>query len=285
MPAPSGRNEKVFIRLFVSAYENFAWSGSQIEFPDQEKDGAIDGLITRADGKTMAIEHTLIQPFVGDKEDFAAFEQVFLSIEDDQSLAVADTEITVYVPVGIVHGRQSAQQDVIVDSIRSWIANNRLNLREGKHEYQCDVLGMQSVTLTVERNNLDPPGTKSGSVLVRRQQMKNDLKEVIEKALQKKLPKLVHIRADRHVLFLERDQFTFHPDLIFTEIEHQRLNFPLLENIDEIWHVETVNYRWYGSLYFEQRKGNKVLASMLFDKCRLVAHYNKNGVPYPECSS
>jgi hypothetical protein len=284
MPASPGRNEEVFIRLFVSAYENFSWSGSQIDFPDQEKDGAIDGLIKRADGKTMAIEHTLIQPFVDDREDFAAFKKVFPSIEDDQSLAVADTEIIVYVPVGILHYQKSAQQDLIVKSIRSWIANNRLSLHEGKHEYQCDVMGMQSVTLTVGRNKLDVPGTDPGSVVVRRQQMKNDLNEVIEKALRKKLPKLEDTKADRHVLFLERDQFTFHPDLMFTEIERQRLNFPLLEKIDEIWHVETVNYHRFGSLYFEQRKGNKVMTSMLFDKYKLVTHY-KNGMPYKECSN
>ena len=76
--------------------------------------------------------------------------------------------------------------------------------------------------------------------MVRRQQVTNDLDKVIEKALRRKLPKLVKTKADRHVLFLERDQFTFSPDLMFAEIERQRPHFPLLEQVDEIWHVETI---------------------------------------------
>ena len=55
----------------------------------------------------MAIKHTLIEPFVGDKGDFAAFEQAFLKIEDDKSLAVPDTGTTVYVPVGILRPEAS----------------------------------------------------------------------------------------------------------------------------------------------------------------------------------
>jgi hypothetical protein len=112
MPAKRGRDEQVFIRRFVSAYENFAWAGSKIDPLDEEIDGAIEALITREDGQTMAIEHTLIEPFVGDKRDYAMFGRAFLKIEDDKSLAVPDTGITVYVPVGILDGQQPAKGTV-----------------------------------------------------------------------------------------------------------------------------------------------------------------------------
>jgi hypothetical protein len=243
-------------------------------------DGAIEALITRADGQTMAIEHTLIEPFVGDKRDFAMFEQAFLRIEDDKSLAVPDTGITVNVPVGILDGQKPARRNLIVGSIHSWITNNRLQLREGTHEYPCDVPGMPSVTLTVRRIRFGLPRPNTGSVSVRRQQVTNDLDKVIQKALRKKLPKLVNTKADRHLLILERDQFAFHPDLIFTEIERQRPNFPLLEKVDEIWHVETMCYRQGGHLYFELRKGDLLLATIAFQNDELVGH-SKEGMPYP----
>jgi hypothetical protein len=212
MPAKPGRDEQVFIRLFVSAYENFAWADSRIDPLDEEMDGAIDALITRADGQTIAIEHTLIEPFVGDKLDSTVFEQAIRRrIEDDKSLAVPNAGIVVYVPVGILDGQKPAKRDVIVESIHSWIANNRVNLREGTCRYLCDVPGMPPVALTVKRNTFAPPRPHPGSMLVRRQQVTNDLDKVIEKALRKKLPKLVNTKADRHVLFLERDQFTFPP--------------------------------------------------------------------------
>jgi hypothetical protein len=264
----------------VSAYENFAWAGSKIEFPDVETVGAravlrsaqgrsrdenpaIDGLITRADGQTIAIEHTLIEPFVGDRGDYAMFDEALLKIERDTSLAVPDTDITIYIPVGILDGQKPAQRK-IVESIHSWIANNRLVLYEGEHKYQCDVPGMPPVTLTVKRRKRELSRPNAGRVLVRRQQVVNDLDKVIEKALRRKLPKLVNTKADRHVLFLERDQFTFHPELIFAEIERQHPNFPELEKVDEIWEVETVGYAQDGCLTFALWKGDQVLVTMGF---------------------
>lgn len=280
MPAKPGKYEQDLIRLFVSAYENFAWAGSEIIRLDEQEDGAIEALVKRTDGQTMAIEHTLIEPFVGDKRDYAMFEQAFLKIEDDKSLAVPDTGITVYVPVGILDGQKSAARNVIVESIHSWIATNRLDLREGKHEYQCSVPGMPTATLTVERVKFGLPRRDPGSILVRRQQVRNDLDKVIEKALRKKLPKLVNTKADRHVLFLERDQFTFFPDLIFNEIARQRSNFPLLEQVDEIWHVETIFYKQGGHVDFELRNADHLQATMAFHNNLLVGH-SKYGVPYP----
>ena len=264
VPAKASRDEQIFISLFVSAYENFAWAGSRIDRLDEQFDGAVEALVTRADGRTMAIEHTLIEPFVGDKGDYAAFEQEFLRIESDKSLGVPDTAIMVYVPVGILDGQKPATRNVIVASIHSWIENNRRQLREGIYPYQCDVPGMPPVTLTVRRHKYGHPRPHPGSLLVRRQQVTNDLDKVIEKALRRKLPKLAETKADRHVLFLERDQFTFHPDLMFAEIERQRPHFPLLERVDEIWHVETIFFE-QGYVYFELRKGAEIGASFMFE--------------------
>jgi hypothetical protein len=262
MPSKHGKKEQVFIRLFVSAYENRAWAGSRIDRLDERFDRAVEALITRADGQTMAIEHTLIEPFVGDKHDFAVFRREFLRIESDKSLSVPDTAITVYVPVGILERQKPAKRNVIAESIHYWIANNRQQLREGIHPYQCDVPGMSPVTLTVRRHEYGH--SRPGSLLVRRQQVTNNLDKVIEKALLRKLPKLVETKADRHVLFLERDQYTFHPDLMFAEIERQRPHFPLLEQVDEIWHVETIFFE-QGYVYFELRKGTEIEASLIFD--------------------
>lgn len=279
MPAKLGRNEQTFIKLFVSAYENFAWANSEINPLDEYIDGAPEALITRPDGQTMAIEHTLIEPFVGEKSDCAMFEKPFLKIENDKSLAVPNTGIIVYVPAGVLDRRSKADRNLIVESIHSWIEYNRLCLREGTHRYSCDIPGMPSVTLTVKQRKFGLPLPNGGSLLVRRQQVKNDLHEVVEKALRRKLPKLINTNADRHVLFLERDQFSFEPDLIFTEIERQRPSFPLLNRVDEIWHVETTFYEQGGLIDFELRKNGKILASMAFENDILTWHSN-DGLPY-----
>ena len=105
--------------------------------------------------------------------------------------------------------------------------------------------------------------------MVRRQQVTNDLDKVIERALQRKLPKLVTTNADRHLLFLERDQFSFFPELIFAEIERQRPKFPYLGEVDEIWHVETISFQ-QGFVYFERRMGTGTGASFMFEGDALI---------------
>ncbi|MCY3756936.1 MAG: hypothetical protein OXG96_04370 [Acidobacteria bacterium] len=78
-----GRREDAIIKLFVSAYEDFAWKNSCICWLDRAIDGAVDAFITRSDGKTIAIEHTLIQPFEDDRAELEGFKATFLPIEGD----------------------------------------------------------------------------------------------------------------------------------------------------------------------------------------------------------
>ena len=72
MPAKPGKDDEVFVRLFLSAYEDGSWADAEIIPLDQLIDGTVEALATRkSDRKTLAIEHTLIEPFMGDKRDFA----------------------------------------------------------------------------------------------------------------------------------------------------------------------------------------------------------------------
>jgi hypothetical protein len=141
MPSRPGRDDEVFVKLFVSAYENFAWAGSNIDPLDQRIDGAVEALVSRSDGTTLAIEHTLIEPFVGDKRDFASFEKALLNIEKDTALPVPDHGIIVYVPVGSLEGKKPAERRAIVDAIHNWIRTNRLRLQTGEHKCPCIMVG------------------------------------------------------------------------------------------------------------------------------------------------
>lgn len=139
MPSSGDKPDEVFVKLFVSAYENFAWKDSQICWLDKHVDGAVEALVTRPDGETMAIEHTLIEPFLGNKRDFAAFEQSLEALRSDQALAVQNAGIEVYIPAGTMDGQKPAKRRKIMESVRSWIAANRVQLREGQHRYECQV--------------------------------------------------------------------------------------------------------------------------------------------------
>jgi hypothetical protein len=60
--------------MFLSAYDNDRWAGCAMQWLDQQQDGAVEAIATRSDGRTLAIEHTLmIESFIGEREDLERF--------------------------------------------------------------------------------------------------------------------------------------------------------------------------------------------------------------------
>lgn len=289
MPTAPTRDDD-FIRLFLSAYEDGSWADAEFTKPDniERTKPAVDQRATRrSDGKTVAIEHTVIEPFVGDKSDLASFEAAFLRIETDKSLPVPGRGIQVFVPVGTLRNQhKKVAQDAVVQSVHGWIRSNRLALRDGASEHSCAITGIPGepsfdITLNLKVTPLQHGRfAASGSLLVRRQQVENNLDEVIEKALRKKLPKLVGTVADKRILLLERQHWNLSAKRMLEEIEKRRASFPDLAHVDEIWILETIFYgtAFGGSnLRFEfYENGNEVM-SLDFDDGKLMMKA-ENGV-------
>ncbi len=84
------RREDVFIEVFLSAYEDLSWADCDKDRVDRHTDGGVEMLATRkSDSTTLAIEHTVAEPFAGEIEDYRVFfEPSFLKLEADKSLIV-----------------------------------------------------------------------------------------------------------------------------------------------------------------------------------------------------
>jgi hypothetical protein len=274
--------EDPFIKLFLSAYERGAWADAILAKPDaiDRINPAVDQIATRAsDGMTLAVEHTIIEAFVGDKEDFAFFEAALLGIEKDESLVVQGRIIYVYVPVGTLRNQPQAIRDSIVKSVHAWIKSNRLNLPDGRSDHRCfigETPGSPPFTITLTVKSVAirrGSSSEPGHLNVRRQQVENNLDQVIEKALRRKLPKLVNTPADRRILLLERQHMNLLPESILDEINSQRTSFPQLANVDEIWILETMFYgTTFGGthLRFELYKNGEVIRSLDFNEGKLT---------------
>ena len=284
----SFRTENTFISLLPSAYENYSWADAKIDWLDTRMDNAVEVLVTRtSDGKTLAIEHTIIEPFVSDKEDFAFFAAAFLGIENDKSLLVPGRWIQVFVPVGALQNQpKKMAQDAIVQSVHGWIKSHRLALRDGASQHPCAITGIPGRLPFDITLNLKVVPLQGGSVAepaslhVRRQQVDRNLGEVIERALKKKLPKLVSTLADKRILLLERQHMNVYPQSILVEIERRRASFPHLACVDEIWIVETIFYGTaFGGTYlrFELYENGNEVRSFDFDGGKLVMK-SENGV-------
>lgn len=280
--------EDLFIKLFLSAYEKGSWTDADSVKPDaiDRTNPAVDQVAKRkSDGNILAIEHTIIQPFVQEKEDFASFSSAgFSCIEKDQDLLVPGLWIQVFVPVGILRNQPPAARDAIVQSVHTWFKANRLNLAEGTAQHHCPVSGAPAtapaeITLTVKVVPLHGSTTEPGMVHVRRQQIDDSLGDVIEKALKRKLPKLINTPANKRILLLERQHMNLLPESILAEINSRRASFPELAKLDEIWIVETIFYgTTFGGTYlrFELYESSDIARSYDFKDNKLLTRY-ENG--------
>ena len=269
MPTSSRREDKI-IELFVSAYEDCAWKNSCIDWLDRVTDGAVEALITRTDGKRLAIEHTLIESFVGERTDLERFKN-FLCIEDDPALCQADRIVYINVPRDAL--LKGTQWDAIVTCVRDWLRANLAQLGEGDGHHDCPIAGpgiAKPSTMKLHIRIIHSKGSDRGPI-VRRYGLTN-VGGSVEKALKAKLPKLAKTPADVRILMLERSQFSLSETLLWQEIQSRAADFPLLTEIAEIWFAETVFYdvptdpNWRGYLGFKQYAGDeaRLVASMAF---------------------
>jgi hypothetical protein len=269
------RPENKIIELFVSAYENDSWKGAHLTFPDEVKDGGIDGFVERADGATLAIEHTVVEPFVGDIADQTEMIPMFPLIENDKSLLVPNIWIRLFVPVGTLHLQKPRAREAIVSAVHDWLRINRLSLPKGNSWHPCRVTapGKPDIRITLTLKVVDLAG--EGKLNVHRQQVGDTFTSVIEKMLTKKLPKLVETTASRRILLLERRHMNLLPERIYEEVENLRAMFLGLDDVHEIWIVENIPFPHQkdGNIRFELWSGGEVTRSFDFQDGKLFTRY------------
>ena len=264
---PRSYQEGAFIKLFLSAYENGSWVDALHQQPDkvERTKPAVDWLAKRkSDGKTLVIEHTIIEPLVGERADFAFFEAAFLQIERDTSLLVAGRWIQVFVPVGVLQNQPKVAQELIVQSVHAWLRVTRLLLPDGISEHRCAVKAVPGkppfdITLNLDVVPLQTGlAAEAGSLHVRRQQVEDNLDAV------------------KRILLLERQHMNLYPHMILGEIEKRRSSFPDLAHVDEIWIIETIFYGTaFGGTYlrFEQYENATKIRSFVFNDGKLFGAY------------
>lgn len=275
----SNRREDALIELFLSAYRENAWKGCRIDWLDRVQDGAVEALATRADNRTLAIEHTLIESFVGEREDLERF-KAFLPIEDDPALRQSDRIVYINVPRGALP--KGTRWEPIVTSVHRWLLANlaKLNAEDGYQYCDCPVAGPGiAVPFEIKLQITITPSAGSDRGPLIRRYGPTDVGGSVEKALTTKLPKLVKTVADVRILLLERSQWSLSEKQIWQEIQNRAAAFPLLAAITEIWFAETVFYdvptdpRWRDYLGFNRYAGDdaRLVASMEFLRGVLIS--------------
>ena len=264
MPVKSPPRERPLIEMLLSAYENDAWKNAALDWVEEKQDGAVEVVATRADGTTLALEHTLIQPFVGEKFDSERFMKAFARIEKNPALVVPERNLDVIIPVGAISKGYIWEE--VGQDLLAWLMANHAAAPEGYSSHAVTV-GISArnapLVLNIGLHCTSLPGMK-GNCLIARDKMPRDLGNNVEKALRTKLPKLVRTPADKRVLLFERDQMAPGDNKIYEEVVKLAPAFPDLTKIDEIWFVNSSIYESEGWAYFALIDGRGLVELMRF---------------------
>ena len=248
MPIKAEPKERPIIRMLLSACDNGAWQSTDLDWVEEKQDGTVEVIATRVDGIRLALEHTLIQPFVGEKFDSEVFMRAFGRIEKNAALTVPERLLDVIIPVSAIP--KGYDWDEVGQDLLNWLqAHHAAAPREGEASYVVPVAAKARngpLALSVTLRTMHLPGM-AGSCLIARDKMPGTLEAIVEKALRTKIPKLVATAAEKRLLLLERDQIAFSDSQIYAQIVKIGPSFPDLARIDEIWMANTAilsSERW-----------------------------------------
>jgi len=174
------RRDKQLVLEFVQAFNCAYGSSFSIEsWPEDEcrNTPAVEA-IARQGNQRMAIEHTLAQPFVDEREDSAIFRRVMAPIETDESLLLEGYDVTVTINVGGIP--KGVDWGTALGLIREWLSRELPSLPDGRTRHLVPELAFE-LELFIEKTLDDTPGFQ-GSLFVMRNAPEDTLHDVLETA-------------------------------------------------------------------------------------------------------
>jgi hypothetical protein len=201
-----------------------------VDWPDSDSSKKnVDAICRDRKGHTLAIEHTLIEPFDDEKADADRFGKTLASLENHQSLLQRGYMFLVSQPLGsIPNGIE--WRDIPQELLRQ-LPNILPTLPEGDADL---VVRSEKWELPLRINKLRLLPQDPGKFLTGRIGPGDPGSELIIRALGKKMPKLSAANADKRVLTLEKDAVAGTIENQFEQIPENHEIKKLMVGIDEI---------------------------------------------------
>lgn len=234
-------HERELIGEFINSYNKYQPLSYRItDWPEDHTSGEIEALAEASGGRTLAIEHTIIETFAGRKLDDERFLRVFEPFERELKGAF-DFDLTISVQVFALDRGQDWKQ--IHSAIQRWLVENAPTLKLG-----LTVASIPGVPfpVTLEKDP-EPPGR----VLVARNGRPTDnLVELITRGIDRKKDKLHRHHDGGHeaILLLESDDMalgysTFYQAYLKAQAQTQH-------HIDQIWYVHSGAFKGESMSYW-----------------------------------
>lgn len=240
------QRDKGVIEHWLRIYDRLnGFSYRVVEWPDDDSSKKnIDALCVDDGEHTLAIEHTLIEPFVGEKADAAVFLRTLGALEDHPSLLQPGHMFVVSLPVGSVP--VGIRWDDVPRELLEQLPKVLRELPDGNSRIPLKAGGCE-IPLHVQK--LRWRQNDSGKFVTGRNYPGDPGPELIIRAMRNKIPKLSASNADKKILLLEKDAVAGTIESQFEQIraEHEIRN--LLSGIDEIWSANSAGVEREGVLF------------------------------------
>lgn len=233
------QQQQELVEAFLQEYNRLSGRAFRIpeawwDTPDAQRPGC-DALALGGEQR-LAIEHTTLDAFVGEREDYDRFRQVVEALQDGQEIRRAACEhglfVTLWVDVGTVRKGQSWPKHQAI--LRDWVLANLCRFAPMRQRYEVAGLPYPvSVSAT--------PAQRRAGVFVGRNTPGDSLVDAVAKCLKKKDPKLVsyHRCGDRTVLLVETSNIALMSENRFRDALSLAQEQVSPCGIDEIWYVES----------------------------------------------
>ncbi len=229
-------SDKNVVEYWLRLHNRLTSGTYQVEsWPDDDSSKKnVDALCRDATGRTLAVEHTLIEPYAGHKADTDRFLKTLAVLENDARLVQPGYLINVSQAIGAIPAGIPWHEVPGVIALR--LAPVLPGLPEGVRTLTVQG-GNWSLDLRVSK--IATAAGDEGYFQTSRIFPGDPGEELMLVALGKKIPKLAAAKADKKILLLEKDAVAGNVEEQFRQLPREGEIVSLLGSIDEIWTVDT----------------------------------------------
>jgi hypothetical protein len=243
------RDDIELVKMFLSQFKDSDGKSYTLKArPDVEdrKAKAVEAIAVADDGRTLAIEHTYIQPFEGQIADNVPFLTVFEQFRKDPSLKLPNRFIDILVPAFAI--QKGVDWNDVAKTVRQWFLDTARKFpAEGETKYSIPGCGFE---LNVMVQTFELPDTDGVLVVGRILPSGDPFDAVLDKALAEKVPKLIATAADKHILLLEDGGTAIGFAQIGRGLDARLDKLQELRNVDAVWTIHTMEWKSKGNALF-----------------------------------
>jgi hypothetical protein len=241
------KRDKVIIERFLQEYnDERGTSYKVVDWPDEgDRTGKVIDALAADGAATLAIEHTLLQPFAGERQDTAIFLKAVGKLDKAPHLMVPGFTISLSLEVGAIP--KGVDWSSVGPAVEAWYLSVRDQLPTGRSQHAIPDLAF-GLTVNVDKA---PVKHDRGFFFIERVMPSRPLRDTVEQALQTKVDKLAAATADKHLLLLEKYVPIYGDGEVGELIDQLQPQFPNVSKIDEAWIANTVAFESEDALSIE----------------------------------